>query len=98
MRARPLRRQRFEKYRTVFESALADVLLATAGTWLSGRRLWMALGYPSQQAFERAARLNRVPVKLYAQLNGRGRCARTADVAKVLADEILRVRVRGGDV
>lgn len=75
---------------------MADVLLAAVGTRLSGQALWIALGYTSRQAFDRAARLDRVPVKLYPLPNGRGRCAHTRDVAKVLADEILRIRIRGG--
>jgi hypothetical protein len=52
------------------------------GHRMSGERLWKALGYRSRRSFERAARDGRLMVPLFPFTEGRGRYAKTIDVAR----------------
>jgi len=46
--------------------------------------LWMALGYPSHDAFRKAVSRGTVPIETFTIPNRRGRLAKTADVVRWL--------------
>jgi hypothetical protein len=59
------------------------------GPRMSGERLWKALGFKSRRPFERAAREGRLIVTLYPFSEGRGRYAKTIDVARQVWSELV---------
>lgn len=78
------------------ETAFVCHWLAEVGPRLEGERLWRALGFGSRRSFERAAQRGTLGVKLYPQLSGRGRFARTEEVARYLWRELERRKAGGG--
>ena len=66
------------------------------GPRMSGERLWKALGFGSRRGFERAAKECRLGVPLYPLTEGRGRFAKTVDVARQVWKE-LAARKKGGE-
>lgn len=69
--------------------------LADFGPRLTGEPLWRALGFGSRRAFERAAEAGQLTVALYPLPAGRGRYARTDEVARTVWREI-QGRLAGG--
>ena len=78
------------------ERALSRLWLATHGEYITGERLWRALGFRTRRSFESAARENRVPVELHQQTDRRGRYAWTKDVVQAIWKELEQRRTGGG--
>jgi hypothetical protein len=60
-------------------------LLSAHGPIIGGAALTAILGFPSQEAFRKAASRNTLPVPTFKLEHRRGRYAYTADVARWLA-------------
>lgn len=73
--ARSVQRER------VLETSIQD-LQARFGLIVSGRELVRLLGYRTSSAFRQAARRQSLDVPTFFVRGRRGRCARTADVAR----------------
>lgn len=71
------------------EAAFIAERLAEFGSRMTGEELWKALGYKSRRTFERAARAGRLGVPLYPSIEGRGRYAKTVDVARYIWKELI---------
>ena len=89
---RPKRAQALKEAR----ETLVASWVAQHGMRLSGEALWRALGFGSRRTFDRAAREGRLPVQIYPLPIGRGRFARTEDVADWIWKQMEKRR-KGGD-
>jgi len=69
----------------VLAAALERELFARFGPMLSGEDLWVALGYPSMEAFRQALSRNLLPVPVFSLPHRRGKFALVKDVAHWLA-------------
>ncbi|HEV2174060.1 MAG TPA: hypothetical protein VGR71_10850 [Nitrospira sp.] len=58
------------------------------GPRMVGERLWKALGFKSRRSYERAVQLGRLEIRLYPFTQGRGRFARTDEVARHVWKEV----------
>lgn len=70
------------------EAAFIADWVAEFGPRMSGERLWKALGFKSRRSFERAAQEGRLMVRLYPFTEGRGRFAKTVEVARQVWSEL----------
>lgn len=64
---------------------LQTELLAVHGELMSGRSLWMALGFKAERGFQRAAQRGALPVGVFELKGRRGRFAKTREIAAWLA-------------
>lgn len=60
-------------------------LLDAHGELMSGRALWMALGFKGERSFQRSSQRGVLPVPAFELQGRRGRFARTRDVAAWLS-------------
>lgn len=58
------------------------------GPRMVGERLWKALGFKSRRSYERAVKQGRLGIRLYPFTQGRGRYARTDEVARHVWKEV----------
>jgi len=69
----------------VLATALEGELFARFGPTLGGEDLWVALGYPSMEAFRQALSRGLLPVPVFSLPHRRGKFALVKDVAQWLA-------------
>jgi len=74
------------KSTTALEQALEHDLFTRFGPMVGNHDLWVALGYPSMEAFRQALSRGQLPVAVFALPNRRGKYALVKDVAQWLAD------------
>lgn len=77
------------------EAQFVQLWLERHGARLSGERLWRALGFGSQRAFHRAIQAGWKEVGLSPLASGKGRWAKTEDVAKYVWKKIRVDRLGG---
>jgi hypothetical protein len=64
---------------------LEHELSSQHGPLMTGEHLWVALGYPSKEAFRQAVVRKKTPIPIFGIEKRRGRFALTKDVAAWLA-------------
>lgn len=79
----------------MLEAQFVQMWLDRHGGRLSGERLWRALGFGSQRAFHRAVQAGWQGVPLSVLITGKGRSAKTEDVARYVWKEIRVDRLGG---
>lgn len=83
----PLRRLANREKNSQEAAFIAD-WLAEFGPQMAGERLWTALGFNSRRSYERAIQQGKLGVRLYPLNHGKGRFARTDEVARHVWREV----------
>ena len=84
----PLRRTA-DLEKTSQEAAFVADWLVEFGPQMAGERLWTALGFKSRRSYERAIQQGKLGVRLYPLNHGKGRFARTDEVARHVWHEVV---------
>ena len=81
-----------EPHRRVRIRDTEQLVVDRYGVLVGSRDLWGLLGYPSVDAFRKAAYRGKLPVRVFPIENRRGRFAMASDVAAWIVDQQLSVQ------